>query len=129
MKGFVPTHVEEDENSRIATDGCVTVVDVQIGGEHGRGVARCSPHDEFDPVIGAQIAMGRALEKVGRRMAEAGKAKATRNCELRADDLVDVELIGPSGQKVYGVMRRREANVLGEMVCLIGGDVYETPDA
>jgi len=80
----------------------------------GRGKARWNPIDHFDPEIGHQIALGRALEKFGRKLAAYNERLAVsegqhkRNIKDIKKDLRLVERVNRSYEAWKGIQEQFE---------------------
>lgn len=57
-------------------DRCVATASMMTtrGAFHGEGIARCHPGDRMQPVIGEELAIGRALIELGRSLTRAADA-------------------------------------------------------
>lgn len=51
------------------------------------GSAKCDPEDEFNPEIGARLALGRALRKLGRELLSEAHGEVHRRDKIRAHAL------------------------------------------
>lgn len=77
-------------NWTTTVDGAVTTVKLDLEGDElfqgtgltGEGTAKCRKEDVFSASIGETIALGRAVEALGRQMTERGTAAVVTNDEL-----------------------------------------------
>lgn len=78
------THGSIDVSYLFNEDEGVTMVQAELvtGGSvlSTKGIARCSGPDIFDPAVGFSIALGRAIEEMGREL------KATGNREVKRQE-------------------------------------------
>lgn len=69
-------------------EGRITIVEVfpaddsTTAGLIGKGETRCRPEDAYSPLIGEIIALGRAVQDLGRKCEEIGLARTVTNEEV-----------------------------------------------
>jgi hypothetical protein len=81
----------------------IAVLDEGIGITDGVGSAKRSPDDPFDPIVGGQIATGRALIDLGEKLVKQGHK---RSHELRRE--ADAAAIKEANDILYEIEVERE---------------------